>query len=312
MQLKRLKLLDQLLALWIILAMALGIILGALVPGTAVVLEKVQFVGVSLPIGASNASSSLSVPLGRTFLGFHIPAHPRALAGSCADLNGLDAAIALIVMMWPILCRVSPGSLIPLFRRRQLWQHLAFSVVVNWIVSPLLMLGLAWAFLPDKEDLREGLIVVGVARCIAMVREARVFEPCLRSGAHRQRTAELTSTTTSPLQVLVWTDIAGGDLDCEFALPFDLRAQDLAPSDRIKLCWRCTHAVEPPHRLRHPRRVQLHPPDGPLLARLAPLAPRLPHPAARRRRGSERVLLDRRKERRGLPRYANSVDLLNG
>lgn len=75
-----------------------------------------------------------------------------------------------MVMMWPILCRVSPGSLIPLFRHRQLWQHLAFSVVVNWIVSPLLMLGLAWAFLPDKEDLREGLIVVGVARCIAMVR----------------------------------------------------------------------------------------------------------------------------------------------
>ena len=72
-------------------------------------------------------------------------------------------------MMWPILCRVSPTALVPLLRKRQLWQHLAFSVVINWIVSPLFMLGLAWAFLPDRSDLREGLIVVGVARCIAMV-----------------------------------------------------------------------------------------------------------------------------------------------
>ncbi|GAA5873728.1 hypothetical protein JCM3774_000151 [Rhodotorula dairenensis] len=138
--LKRLAWLDKLLALWIFLAMAVGIILGEFVPSTSVVLEKVTFVEVSLPL-----------------------------------------AIALIVMMWPILCRVSPMALVPLLRKRQLWQHLAFSVVVNWIISPLLMLGLAWAFLPDRPELREGLIVVGVARCIAMV--------------------------------LVWTDIADGDVD---------------------------------------------------------------------------------------------------
>ncbi|TKA51636.1 hypothetical protein B0A53_05513 [Rhodotorula sp. CCFEE 5036] len=120
--------------------MAVGIILGEFVPSTSVVLEKVKFVDVSLPL-----------------------------------------AIALIVMMWPILCRVSPTALVPLLRKRQLWQHLAFSVVINWILSPLLMLGLAWAFLPDRPELREGLVVVGVARCIAMV--------------------------------LVWTDIADGDVD---------------------------------------------------------------------------------------------------
>ncbi|KWU43495.1 arsenical-resistance protein [Rhodotorula sp. JG-1b] len=138
--LKRLAWLDKLLAVWIFLAMAVGIILGEFVPSTSVVLEKVKFVDVSLPL-----------------------------------------AIALIVMMWPILCRVSPTALVPLLRKRQLWQHLAFSVVINWIVSPLFMLGLAWAFLPDRPELREGLIVVGVARCIAMV--------------------------------LVWTDIADGDVD---------------------------------------------------------------------------------------------------
>ncbi|GAA5957427.1 hypothetical protein JCM21900_003302 [Sporobolomyces salmonicolor] len=137
--LKRLQFLDQFLALWIILAMAVGIIIGNF-SSAEEVLERVQFVNVSLPL-----------------------------------------AIALIVMMWPILCRVSPSSLAALFRQRGLWKHLLASFVVNWIIAPMFMFALAWAFLPDKQDLREGLILVGLARCIAMV--------------------------------LVWTDIAGGDLD---------------------------------------------------------------------------------------------------
>lgn len=149
---KRLAWLDKLLAVWIILAMAVGIILGEFVPQTSVVLEKVKFVDVSLPLGAGSP--------------FHFD---QSLPPVLIRFMSLPAAIALIVMMWPILCRVSPLALVPLFRRRQLWQHLAFSIFVNWIVSPFLMLGLAWAFLPDKPELREGLIVVGVARCIAMV-----------------------------------------------------------------------------------------------------------------------------------------------
>ncbi|BGP18036.1 hypothetical protein JCM10213_008429 [Rhodosporidiobolus nylandii] len=147
-RLKPLKLLDQLLALWIFLAMAVGIIIGQF-SSASEVLERVKFVDVSLPL-----------------------------------------AIALIVMMWPILCRVSPTSLFKLFSQRQLWLHLAFSIFVNWIVAPLIMLALVWAFLPDKKDLREGLILVGLARCIAMV--------------------------------LVWTDIAGGDLDyCAVLVAFN-------------------------------------------------------------------------------------------
>ncbi|EPE29046.1 hypothetical protein GLAREA_00204 [Glarea lozoyensis ATCC 20868] len=125
---KGLALLDRFLALWIFLAMAIGIILGNFVPNTGPALQKGKFVGVSVPI-----------------------------------------AIGLLVMMYPILCKVRYETLHRVFRDRKIWVQIGFSVIVNWIVAPLLMLALSWAFLPDKPALREGLILVGLARCIAMV-----------------------------------------------------------------------------------------------------------------------------------------------
>ena len=50
-----------------------------------------------------------------------------------------------------------------------LWKQLALSVVLNWLVGPLLMVGLAWATLSDQAPYRNGVILVGLARCIAMV-----------------------------------------------------------------------------------------------------------------------------------------------
>jgi len=126
--LKALGWLDRLLALWIFLAMAIGIILGNFVDDVGPALKKGKFVGVSIPI-----------------------------------------AIGLLVMMYPILCKVRYESLHEMFRHRQIWKQMAFSIFVNWIVAPFLMLGLAWAFLPDEQELREGLILIGLARCIAMV-----------------------------------------------------------------------------------------------------------------------------------------------
>jgi len=119
-----------------------------------------------------------------------------------ADAGGLPCtAIGLLVMMYPILCKVKFETLHFAFREKQLWVQLGFSIFLNWIIAPFFMvrphmrmldtsnamltmastskLALAWAFLPDKEDLREGLILVGLARCIAMV--------------------------------LIWTGLAGGD-----------------------------------------------------------------------------------------------------
>jgi ACR3 family arsenite transporter len=99
----------------------------------------------------------------------------------------MDVALGLLVMMYPILCKVKYETLHHAFKERAIWVQIGFSIFVNWIVAPLVMvcssplsrsvadiskLGLAWAFLPDKAALREGLILVGLARCIAMVRLA--------------------------------------------------------------------------------------------------------------------------------------------
>merc|ERR1711881_377960 len=81
----------------------------------------------------------------------------------------IPIAIGLLVMMYPILCKVRYEVLHLLFRTRALWAQIGFSILMNWIAAPLLMLGLAWAFLPDRSDLRTGLVLVGLARCIAMV-----------------------------------------------------------------------------------------------------------------------------------------------
>ena len=99
-------------------------------------------------------------------------------------------AIGLLLMMYPILCKVRHETLHLTFSHRALWIQIGVSFVLNWIFCPLLMLGLAWAFLPDEPQLREDLIFVGIARYIVMV--------------------------------LIWTDLAGGDTDyCAVLVAFN-------------------------------------------------------------------------------------------
>lgn len=77
--------------------------------------------------------------------------------------------IGLIAMMWPILAQVQYERLPEIFSSSRVWKHIGISMILNWVFGPLTMLGLAWACLPDLPTYRTGIILVGLARCIAMV-----------------------------------------------------------------------------------------------------------------------------------------------
>ena len=72
-------------------------------------------------------------------------------------------------MMWPVLTKVQYEKLPGIFLTSRLWTHIGLSLFLNWIVGPFVMLALAWATLPDLPNYRAGVILVGLARCIAMV-----------------------------------------------------------------------------------------------------------------------------------------------
>lgn len=87
-------------------------------------------------------------------------------------------AVGLLLMMYPILARVRYGRIRDVTRG---WRSTVFPMVLNWGVGPAFMFALAWLLLPDAPLLRTGVILVGLARCIAMV--------------------------------LVWNQLAGGDAE---------------------------------------------------------------------------------------------------
>ena len=117
--------LDRLLPIWILLAMAAGLLLGRLMPDLRDVLSSVQIDHTSLPI-----------------------------------------ALGLLLMMVPVLAKVRYGDLGHVARDRRL---LGLALALAWGLGPLLMFIMAWLFLPDQPAFRTGLILIGIAPCIAMV-----------------------------------------------------------------------------------------------------------------------------------------------
>jgi arsenite transporter len=137
----KLSTLDRFLPLWIGLAMAAGLVLGAMVPTLDDGLDRLRIGTVSLPI-----------------------------------------ALGLLLMMYPVLAKVRYEEL----GRKQAdgvsaRRFFGISLFLSWVVGPLFMFALAWLFLADQPEYRTGVIIVGLARCIAMV--------------------------------LIWNDLARGDRD---------------------------------------------------------------------------------------------------
>lgn len=99
-------------------------------------------------------------------LGRFVPGLDEALAA--LEVGGISVPIALglLVMMYPVLAKVRYDRLGTVTADRRI---LLSSLALNWLLGPALMFTLAWIFLPDLPEFRTGLIIVGLARCIAMV-----------------------------------------------------------------------------------------------------------------------------------------------
>jgi ACR3 family arsenite transporter len=155
---QRLSIVDRFLPAWIFLAMAVGVILGKILPDIQDTFDSLRVDTVSFPI-----------------------------------------AVGLLWMMYPVLAKVKYEEL---GRLRGQGRLFAVSILQNWIIGPALMFGLAWLFLADYPEYRTGLIIVGLARCIAMVLIWNML-----AGGHSEDCAVLVALN-SVFQIIMYSPLA--------------------------------------------------------------------------------------------------------
>ena len=143
----------------------------------APVLERLSVLDRFLPLWIG-AAMLLGLALGRLFSGLN-----DTLDAVKVGTVSLPIALGLLAMMYPVLAKVRYDRVGAVARDRRL---IVPSLLLNWVIGPALMFALAWLFLPDLPAYRTGLIIVGLARCIAMV--------------------------------LIWNDLAGGDREAAAVL----------------------------------------------------------------------------------------------
>jgi ACR3 family arsenite transporter len=131
-----------------------------LAPGEAPVLERLSSLDRLLPVWIGAAM------IGGLLVGRLIPELNDALDAVKIGSVSLPIAIGLLAMMYPVLAKVRYSKIGEVATDRKL---MTTSLVLNWIVGPAIMFTLAWLLLPDLPEYRTGLIVIGLARCIAMV-----------------------------------------------------------------------------------------------------------------------------------------------
>lgn len=97
-------------------------------------------------------------------IGYYVPSTQTAFETVQFGSVSVPIAIGLLVMMYPVLCKVQYEKLPRILFTKAIWYQIGISIFLNWVVGPIVMTALAWATLPDLPEFRTGVVMVGLAR----------------------------------------------------------------------------------------------------------------------------------------------------